>query len=114
MRYPAWPASGAPRAGIERHTTTGRAWRARLDCIALNMAKRHGPRTPVVLIVLDGWGFRPGQEGNAVELGRTPTWHRLWARSEEHTSELQSRSDLVCRLLLEKKKTTKIYHSHVA
>src|SRR5271163_5131763 len=25
-----------------------------------------------------------------------------WARSEEHTSELQSRSDLVCRLLLEK------------
>src|SRR2546421_8794474 len=30
------------------------------------------------------------------------------ARSEEHTSELQSRSDLVCRLLLEKKKNTAI------
>src|SRR5437588_5896856 len=29
-------------------------------------------------------------------------------RSEEHTSELQSHSDLVCRLLLEKKKTKKI------
>src|SRR2546428_8670437 len=28
------------------------------------------------------------------------------SRSEEHTSELQSRSDLVCRLLLEKKHTT--------
>src|SRR2546428_9151971 len=28
----------------------------------------------------------------------------LQSRSEEHTSELQSRSDLVCRLLLEKKK----------
>src|SRR5438874_6617242 len=27
-----------------------------------------------------------------------------WGRSEEHTSELQSRRDLVCRLLLEKKK----------
>src|SRR5438874_10295050 len=27
-----------------------------------------------------------------------------WCRSEEHTSELQSRRDLVCRLLLEKKK----------
>src|SRR5438132_7877119 len=27
-----------------------------------------------------------------------------WRRSEEHTSELQSHSDLVCRLLLEKKK----------
>src|SRR5436190_16532972 len=30
-------------------------------------------------------------------------WHTP-ARSEEHTSELQSHSDLVCRLLLEKKK----------
>src|SRR5206468_9923358 len=30
--------------------------------------------------------------------------HSLRSRSEEHTSELQSRSDLVCRLLLEKKK----------
>src|SRR5690606_41492983 len=29
-------------------------------------------------------------------------------RSEEHTSELQSRENLVCRLLLEKKKTTEI------
>src|SRR3989475_6118562 len=28
----------------------------------------------------------------------------LWVRSEEHTSELQSQSNLVCRLLLEKKK----------
>src|SRR2546421_8085083 len=31
----------------------------------------------------------------------------LRERSEEHTSELQSRSDLVCRLLLEKKKKTR-------
>src|SRR2546430_12869961 len=38
-------------------------------------------------------------------------------RSEEHTSELQSQSNLVCRLLLEKKKKTKVRinastHSH--
>src|SRR5437868_11939281 len=32
---------------------------------------------------------------------------RVHSRSEEHTSELQSRFDLVCRLLLEKKKTTR-------
>src|SRR5260221_13202700 len=32
---------------------------------------------------------------------------RTWSRSEEHTSELQSHSDLVCRLLLEKKKKKK-------
>src|SRR2546421_1953207 len=33
---------------------------------------------------------------------------RVGRRSEEHTSELQSRSDLVCRLLLEKKKKKKM------
>src|SRR2546430_12033630 len=37
---------------------------------------------------------------NAHEIARAD------ARSEEHTSELQSQSNLVCRLLLEKKKTT--------
>src|SRR3989440_9365437 len=38
---------------------------------------------------------------------RNPLSMRLsGSRSEEHTSELQSRSDLVCRLLLEKKKKT--------
>src|SRR5438132_6287147 len=35
----------------------------------------------------------------------------ILSRSEEHTSELQSHSDLVCRLLLEKKKK-KIQHQH--
>src|SRR2546428_13056872 len=34
-------------------------------------------------------------------------------RSEEHTSELQSRSDLVCRLLLEKKKKIKSHRSYM-
>src|SRR5206468_12780397 len=34
----------------------------------------------------------------------TGGWSEASPRSEEHTSELQSRSDLVCRLLLEKKK----------
>src|SRR2546428_3045539 len=33
-------------------------------------------------------------------------------RSEEHTSELQSRSDLVCRLLLEKKKSNSTTITH--
>src|SRR5256886_2969006 len=35
-----------------------------------------------------------------------PGFHRTKIRSEEHTSELQSQSNLVCRLLLEKKKTS--------
>src|SRR5438034_7837486 len=39
-------------------------------------------------------------------LSQSPPWEYwvLGVRSEEHTSELQSHSDLVCRLLLEKKK----------
>src|SRR5476649_3093523 len=40
--------------------------------------------------------------------GRAPT-----PRSEEHTSELQSHSDLVCRLLLEKKKQCNSCQLHV-
>src|SRR5690625_5722884 len=35
------------------------------------------------------------------------SWSTCASRSEEHTSELQSRGHLVCRLLLEKKKQTK-------
>src|SRR5688500_19210690 len=34
-------------------------------------------------------------------------------RSEEHTSELQSPCNLVCRLLLEKKKKLQNYHKHI-
>src|SRR6266536_5417400 len=37
-------------------------------------------------------------------------WPVRRARSEEHTSELQSRVDLVCRLLLEKKKKNTSHH----
>src|SRR3989440_9442140 len=39
-----------------------------------------------------------------LRIGHVRTSFRVLRRSEEHTSELQSRSDLVCRLLLEKKK----------
>jgi 2,3-bisphosphoglycerate-independent phosphoglycerate mutase len=38
-------------------------------------------RRPVVLIVLDGWGFREAREGNAIALANTPTWDRLWSRA---------------------------------
>src|SRR2546430_12764340 len=41
------------------------------------------------------------------------TGHDAPGRSEEHTSELQSQSNLVCRLLLEKKKSTAAsHHTH--
>src|SRR5207302_11334854 len=44
--------------------------------------------------------------------GRDPVDDTLsFNRSEEHTSELQSRENLVCRLLLEKKKKTTLKHT---
>src|SRR3712207_8591441 len=54
-------------------------------------------------LVADGYQFTEGPAANAkgeVFLNDIP------ARSEEHTSELQSRQYLVCRLLLEKKEKT--------
>ena len=33
---------------------------------------------PVVLVVLDGWGYREGRENNAIANARTPVWDRLW------------------------------------
>src|SRR5260221_10751173 len=61
---------------------------------------------------------RTRADGTCKVLGITPGEYHIYAfpagtevdrrdpdRSEEHTSELQSHSDLVCRLLLEKKKT---------
>src|SRR2546421_7821605 len=47
----------------------------------------------------DSRGFMLSSPGPSVAIS---------SRSEEHTSELQSRSDLVCRLLLEKKKNIQI------
>src|SRR2546430_9864276 len=44
-----------------------------------------------------------GRGGSGVRRGGGPGAHRRQGRSEEHTSELQSQSNLVCRLLLEKK-----------
>src|SRR5437588_6287269 len=53
----------------------------------------------------DGRGARPPVRARGVHVGRGDA--ERGQRSEEHTSELQSHSDLVCRLLLEKKKKKK-------
>src|SRR3954464_10004895 len=49
--------------------------------------------------------FRSSGRATPASIGRNPgsMWNR--SRSEEHTSELQSHDNLVCRLLLEKKKS---------
>src|SRR5688572_31849349 len=64
----------------------------------------------------DGWGIAPsdadgGRAMTEVSIaGLKKTGLAGLIRSEEHTSELQSQSNLVCRLLLEKKKKDN-YHS---
>src|SRR3712207_6882411 len=56
-------------------------------------------------------GCRPGdvsrERAGAATVAPPPARAGSAGRSEEHTSELQSRQYLVCRLLLEKKKNTK-------
>src|SRR2546426_3938029 len=73
------------------------------------MSYRQIERDAVALAgALAGLGVQPGDR-LAVDLPNWPEWvvafqgYRV-ARSEEHTSELQSPCNLVCRLLLEKKK----------
>src|SRR3712207_6924518 len=65
----------------------------------------HGPRHP--LLYKPGWEkLLLSRRGTLKSIpARGATGQVLPRRSEEHTSELQSRQYLVCRLLLEKKKT---------
>jgi 2,3-bisphosphoglycerate-independent phosphoglycerate mutase len=39
---------------------------------------------PLVLMILDGWGYRAERENNAIALASTPCWDRLW-NSDPHT-----------------------------
>src|SRR2546430_10078659 len=87
------------------------------DNAELVLEWRHAPIGPVLLV-------DKHISASATDLCLELRWHpvrrglddathfevRLRTRSEEHTSELQSQSNLVCRLLLEKKNNIK-YHS---
>src|SRR2546430_12424338 len=65
------------------------------------------PRRPRRVDPVRGAGRTPHREPAA---GHAPAHAaRGVSRSEEHTSELQSQSNLVCRLLLEKKKNNTVY-----
>src|SRR5699024_11594721 len=59
-------------------------------------------------IVLHQGNIAEMKTGEGKTLTATMPMYLNALRSEEHTSELQSRFDLVCRLLLEKKKNTNI------
>src|SRR5438034_8522687 len=87
-----------PRSTLFPYTTLFRSWRDQGQT-------RQNPSPPLIPDLdsdLHGnvWSLLP------MEKYRAHNWQCF--RSEEHTSELQSHSDLVCRLLLEKKKKTTI------
>src|SRR5260221_9854917 len=74
-----------------------------------------GPERPIELISI-GIVCEDGREYYAQSCEFNTRSANEWVqmnvlRSEEHTSELQSHSDLVCRLLLEKKKKNNTYNS---
>src|SRR5256885_11630110 len=77
-----------PRSTLFPYTTLFRSWDPVDQTVLANEQ------------VIDGRGWRTGAP---VEKREIPGYYR----SEEHTSELQSPCNLVCRLLLEKKKTNK-------
>src|SRR2546430_8781342 len=83
-----------PRSTLFPYTTL---FRSRRDCLCtLQLFRSALLRTPSIAATLgmSGWLLLTQQ-------GLSPYQK---CRSEEHTSELQSQSNLVCRLLLEKKK----------
>src|SRR3712207_8365049 len=96
-----------PRSTLFPYTTLFRSWREHGVVLAAARAaalQRPGARPAHLDVEADG----PGPHGPALLDGDALLRHgahlrRVRPRSEEHTSELQSRQYLVCRLLLEKK-----------
>src|SRR2546422_4472819 len=76
---------------------------------------RERPQPGVIVISLSGGGagdthirITPSQWYSSVVMASSERLQMALQRSEEHTSELQSRLHLVCRLLLEKKKNMRL------
>src|SRR2546427_3848749 len=95
-----------PRSTLFPYTTLFRSQglpaQDELGAGSLEIDGRQGRRADAIQLKVKGgvrgWGRR------GTDLVKLNCEEVLAARSEEHTSELQSQSNLVCRLLLEKKK----------
>src|SRR5690606_25000821 len=92
---------------------TGAGKSSGINCILTSLLMRTTP-DQVRLILVDPKQVEMGQYNRLPHLltevvtdPKKAANALAWARSEEHTSELQSRENLVCRLLLEKKKKKK-------
>src|SRR5256885_12369323 len=86
-----------PRSTLFPYTTLFRSGRRALELLA---RRRHRD------LSVGHDARQGGLDVGAVFLRQDPAVHHRPGRSEEHTSELQSPCNLVCRLLLEKKKNS--------
>src|SRR5207253_5511933 len=98
-------------------STVCKPWAAMHSCLRTKSPQQSNSSTTLprsTASILSRWGsnistssFRPcnlpGHEVNSITTAITRTSPTMPMRSEEHTSELQSRGHLVCRLLLEQK-----------
>src|SRR2546430_3343628 len=89
-----------PRSTLFPYTTLFRSARERVGEVP------RGDRARAAHGQVGARADREGARGQARAAPHQAHDPRAGVRSEEHTSELQSQSNLVCRLLLEKKKTT--------
>src|SRR3989475_7276971 len=88
-----------PRSTLFPYTTLFRSRGAEQRGVAARIKHEHAPHR-----LLEGKRLRVHRPARSrLQQPRQAARHRS-ERSEEHTSELQSQSNLVCRLLLEKKK----------
>src|SRR5699024_11669774 len=89
----------------------------RIERIQIDQARAKVLEIAGLEIFVNDWEKLPlfqSQYGLSTEIKQKIRRMRLQQnRSEEHTSELQSRFDLVCRLLLEKKNKKKIEKQHI-
>src|SRR5256885_4834383 len=104
---------GARRVGVfffssrRRHTRLQGDWSSDVCSSDLSNQLRGTPHTPVSSIARSSPFSRAAEPSSSGTPGSAPSMKsENRPRSEEHTSELQSPCNLVCRLLLEKKKSS--------
>src|SRR5690606_39580441 len=96
-----------PRSPLFPYTTLFRSWTVVALVELIEIAPlRANVGGFIVAFWVSYFGHRYWTFSDTVDRqsGQTQSFLRFLSRSEEHTSELQSRENLVCRLLLEKKK----------
>src|SRR5260221_5218364 len=92
-----------PRSTLFPYTTLFRSRMRRTSRGRVQDLERQRLKSEIIARIEQDRAIRDGDD-----LGHQRAQRHV-IRSEEHTSELQSHSDLVCRLLLEKKNTNELY-----